>query len=152
MWDRKILSFWLPAMVALVALLGALFVLAGCSTREGAKNPVVTVVANEWGFTPSTNSAKAGQITLEVVNQGRAAHEVVVLRADLAVDALLVEANGAKVNESALGQQIVGEVEDIGSGQTKSVTLNLSSGRYVLICNLPGHYKAGMVSELTVTS
>lgn len=31
------------------------------------------------------------------------------------------------------------------------VTLDLQPGRYELLCNLPGHYRAGMYTELTVT-
>lgn len=138
--------------LVLSSLALASLLLIGCSTGLAATAPAtVSVIANEWGFTPGSSSVQAGQVALEVVNQGLAAHEVVVLRTDLAADALLVEANGAEVNESALGQQVVGEVEDVGSGQTKSLTLELTPGRYVLICNLPGHYKAGMVSELIVT-
>lgn len=30
-------------------------------------------------------------------------------------------------------------------------TLDLPAGRYELICNLPGHYAAGMYTELTVS-
>ena len=30
------------------------------------------------------------------------------------------------------------------SGQTRRLALTLNAGRYVLICNVPGHYKAGM--------
>ena len=30
------------------------------------------------------------------------------------------------------------------------MTLTLAPGRYELICNLPGHYAAGMFTELTV--
>jgi hypothetical protein len=30
------------------------------------------------------------------------------------------------------------------------VTLHLAPGRYELICNLPGHYAAGMFAELDV--
>ena len=44
----------------------------------------------------------------------------------------------------------VGGVEDIAGGRSKKLSLNLSKGHYVLICNLPGHYAAGMRADLTV--
>ena len=31
------------------------------------------------------------------------------------------------------------------------LTVNLEAGAYALICNLPGHYAEGMVTEFTVT-
>lgn len=137
--------FLIPGL-ALVSLL----LVIGCATPARAGNSVVHVTANEWNMTTDSSSVQAGQITLEVVNQGLAPHEVVLLKTDLATDALKIKANGAEVDESASGE-VMGEVEDIESGQTKSLTLNLAPGRYVLTCNVLGHYKAGMVTVLEVT-
>ncbi|MBI2170603.1 MAG: cupredoxin domain-containing protein [Chloroflexi bacterium] len=128
--------------------LSLLFLMASCTTAAEAST--VRVTANEWSLAPDRSSVRAGQVTLEAMNQGRAGHEVVVLKTDLAADALKLKANGAEVDESASGE-VVGEVEDIGSGQTKSVTLNLAPGRYVLTCNILGHYHAGMVTVLEVS-
>jgi uncharacterized cupredoxin-like copper-binding protein len=33
----------------------------------------------------------------------------------------------------------------------KTITLDLKPGVYLLICNVPGHYAAGMWTPLTVT-
>ena len=44
----------------------------------------------------------------------------------------------------------VGETGDLAVGKTKSVTLNLKPGHYALICNLPGHYKAGQHTDFRV--
>ena len=44
----------------------------------------------------------------------------------------------------------VGEVEEIAGGRSKRLSLNLSKGHYALICNLPGHYAAGMRADFTV--
>lgn len=41
--------------------------------------------------------------------------------------------------------------EGIAPGAVGWVTLTLGSGRYELVCNLPGHYAAGMSTELDVT-
>ena len=43
-----------------------------------------------------------------------------------------------------------GEGDGIRSGQLGWVTENLSPGHYELVCNLPGHYAAGMWTELVV--
>ena len=41
--------------------------------------------------------------------------------------------------------------DGIAPGAAGWVTLHLDPGRYELICNLPGHYAAGMYAELDVT-
>ena len=47
--------------------------------------------------------------------------------------------------------QLVAIVEDIAPGKNKRVTLKLAPGRYVLICNQPGHYSMGLHTSLLVT-
>ena len=42
------------------------------------------------------------------------------------------------------------EAEKIDTGGLKSINLNLPAGKYVFICNLPGHYKLGMHATFTV--
>jgi uncharacterized cupredoxin-like copper-binding protein len=44
----------------------------------------------------------------------------------------------------------VSETGNIRPGATKTVTITLAKGRYALICNLPGHFAAGMNAGLTV--
>ncbi len=128
--------------------LSLLFLMTSCT--KAAEASTVRVTANEWSLMPDSSSVRAGQVTFETLNQGRAGHEVVVLKTALAADALKVKANGAEVDEIGSGQ-IIGELEDIGAGQTKSMTLILAPGRYVLVCNILGHYYAGMVTVLEVS-
>ena len=35
-------------------------------------------------------------------------------------------------------------------GQSKSESIDLKPGKYVFVCNIPGHYKDGMAGQLTV--
>ena len=44
----------------------------------------------------------------------------------------------------------VGEVGDVKPGTAKTLTLALKPGHYALICNLPGHYKAGQFADFSV--
>lgn len=96
-----------------------------------------------------TGSVKAGPVTFEVSNAPGASltHELVVLKTDLAADKLPIT-NG-HVPESRFKK--MGEVEDVTPGKNKHVTLKLAPGRYVLICNRPGHYSMGMHASLVVT-
>ena len=43
------------------------------------------------------------------------------------------------------------ELGDLKPGKSGTMTLDLKAGRYLLFCNKPGHYKAGMYHVLTVT-
>lgn len=44
-----------------------------------------------------------------------------------------------------------GEIEEFKPGLTKRITLTLKPGKYVLLCNVPGHYKRGQAISLVVT-
>jgi hypothetical protein len=41
--------------------------------------------------------------------------------------------------------------DGIAPGTAGWTTLTLAAGRYELVCNLPGHYAAGMYTELHLT-
>jgi uncharacterized cupredoxin-like copper-binding protein len=66
---------------------------------------------------------------------------------------LTLVACGGKVDEVASGTAI-GMIEEssLGSGESANATFDLSPGKYVLICNLSGHYKDGMYAGFTVTA
>ena len=55
------------------------------------------------------------------------------------------------VEEDAQGLEVVDEQEDIGAGETRALAVNLQPGKYVLICNTPGHYQLGMHTGFSVT-
>jgi hypothetical protein len=41
--------------------------------------------------------------------------------------------------------------DDIAVGTIKTFHIARAAGRYVMVCNLPGHYQAGMHAAFTVT-
>ncbi|WP_229841725.1 sulfocyanin-like copper-binding protein [Streptomyces brasiliensis] len=104
---------------------------------------------------PATVSA--GVVSLWVLNTGAMAHEVVVLRlpSGQGIGERPIGPDG-KVNEAgSLGEASrscgTGEGDGIAPGTMAWTTLTLRPGRYELVCNLPGHYLAGMYTELDVT-
>ncbi|MCB0866788.1 MAG: hypothetical protein KDB58_13825 [Solirubrobacterales bacterium] len=52
------------------------------------------------------------------------------------------------VDEDALN--VRGEVSETPPGESGKVALNLKRGKYVMFCNVPGHYSQGMYGKLTV--
>jgi uncharacterized cupredoxin-like copper-binding protein len=70
------------------------------------------------------------------------------LRSDHAANALPRE--GDEVAEAAAGK-LLDEAEDIAPGKTVTLKVSLQPGRYVIICNLTGHYARGMRAAFRVT-
>jgi uncharacterized cupredoxin-like copper-binding protein len=117
---------------------------ASAATASGAKlGHTVDASLNEWSITTKAPEVKAGKVTISATNDGAAPHELVVLKTDKPADSL---GNGSRVSE----KDSVGEVSDVKPGKSGKTTLDLKPGKYVLICNLPGHYMQGMKASLTV--
>jgi len=128
-----------------VASIGALTLLSAC----GGDNGGVGVTLADFSVTPDENSASAGDVTFDVTNDAEQTHEFVVFKTDLAPDQLPTNEDG-DVDEEGEGVELIDEIEDIEGGSDESLTVNLDSGNYVLICNLPGHYAQGMHAAFTV--
>jgi uncharacterized cupredoxin-like copper-binding protein len=103
----------------------------------------VGVGLGQFYIRPSAKAAAAGRVTFAVRNQGAITHELVVLKTDKPAGDLL---KGARADETGN----VGETGDLAPGASKTINLKLAAGHYALICNLPGHYKAGQYLDFTV--
>ncbi|NMM35272.1 MAG: hypothetical protein HHJ13_15010 [Phycicoccus sp.] len=99
----------------------------------------------------------AGSVSFVATNFGSIDHELAILplgdnqRAGLrpiGADSKISE-EGSLGEASASGR--AGAGDGIRPGSSGWVTLTLAPGRYELVCNLPGHYGAGMSTELTVS-
>jgi uncharacterized cupredoxin-like copper-binding protein len=136
----------LPVLTAL-ALCPALP--AACGGDDGgaagaASSGATTVTATDFAFSETELTEKAGDVALTLKNDGKAPHELVVIKTDAAPDALPVK--DGRVPEDGT----VGEIEEVEGGATGQHTFKLSPGSYVYVCNLPGHYGKGMRGKLTV--
>ncbi len=102
------------------------------------------------GIRLSAPSAPAGDVTFEVTNTSKdTIHEMIVmLPSDPAKPLPFIEAEN-RVDEDAAGDK--GEVSELDPGASGSLTLPLQPGKYVLICNVPGHFASGMWTEFEVT-
>jgi uncharacterized cupredoxin-like copper-binding protein len=118
---------------------------AGCGSSSDAKktDDPLAVKLSEWKIAPSATTAQAGKVKITADNTGSQTHELVVVRTDKPAASL---GSGKQVSEKGS----VGEISDLKAGATAGKTFDLSPGHYALICNLPGHYTAGMRADLTV--
>jgi uncharacterized cupredoxin-like copper-binding protein len=115
--------------------------LAFGSAGEAAK---VNVKLIEFKLLPSAKKVAPGKVTFTVSNAGQLAHEFVVLSTRTPAAKLPTSAMAAKETGR------VGEIARLVPGARKTLTLTLRPGHYALICNLPGHYKAGQLADLSV--
>jgi uncharacterized cupredoxin-like copper-binding protein len=131
-------------LLGLLAVLAAVIAAVAVATTSSAASKSAKVTVSDFKVAVSPKSAAHGKVTLTVKNAGDMEHELIVIKTSTAAGKLPVKGKSASEKGS------VGEVEDIAGGKSKKLTLNLKKGHYVLICNLPGHYKAGMHADFTV--
>lgn len=107
---------------------------------------IVPVTLHEWSVVTEPGVAPPGISLFQVANTGTQTHELLVVRSDLAAAALPVR--DGLVDTDAV--QVAGRIEGIARGERAEAEIALEAGAYVLLCNLPGHYEAGMRVAFTV--
>lgn len=145
--------------VALCVATGGM-VVAGCGDDDGGDGGGTTtqqsggnnleIRMDDYSFTPKDATATAGRVKITAPNDGKVVHELVLLKTNR--DPGSFDVSGGEVDEKALedsGAEIPGEIADVPPGESKSMTVDLTAGKYAMICNLPGHYQRGMYGSLT---
>jgi uncharacterized cupredoxin-like copper-binding protein len=135
--------------VTALALLAAL-------VAAPARADTAEVAVSLWGDSTDMNGmgikldktlVKSGTVVFKVKNDAFVEpHEMVVVKTpdgDIPYDPAK-----RRVKESKL--KSVGEVGDLKPGKAKDLKLKLAPGKYVLLCNISGHYMAGMQAPFTV--
>ncbi|HVL99501.1 MAG TPA: plastocyanin/azurin family copper-binding protein [Egibacteraceae bacterium] len=97
----------------------------GGNGEAGGETFTFVAVDIDWGDHPS--ELPAGDVTLELDNQGGIFHDLVI---------------------EELGNEVVAEAE---GGETDSGTVTLEPGEYTIFCDVPGHRQAGMETTVTVS-
>jgi len=142
-----------------VGLVAALLAVAGCSSGgvAGATSVAATAKSadaslSEFKIALDNSNLAAGSVTFTVANKGTIAHEFVVLKTDLSPDAIPSNGEGGIEEEGNEKIEVIDEAEDIAPGVTTSLTVDLKPGRYLVMCNVPGHFIGGMHASVQVTS
>ncbi len=117
---------------------------------EDAGTPVSATEA-EFKIVLGSSTVPAGALTFSIANKGAIAHEFVIARSDDVAGALPT-ADDTTVDEESESVVHITETEDIQPSTVRVVTTRLSPGRYVVFCNIPGHYAAGMHASFTVVA
>ena len=123
--------------------------LAGCGgSGKAAGGTTIGITERDFHIATTTTRVKAGSVTLRIHNAGPDEHELIV--APERRDGLALRADGFTVSEESIESSEPGSIEPQQPDRTELLSVRLKPGRYVLFCNMEGHYMAGMHTVLVV--
>lgn len=136
----------------MVAALG----LAGCAADPtdmsdgGDGGPDTETVSNkitgsvqEWKVAVSAQTANEGEVIFAIANFGTMAHEFLVVKTDFEDGKIPLGADN-RFDEELDGLTVVDEIPEWPVNTAGVLKVDLKEGNYQLLCNIAGHYAAGM--------
>lgn len=145
-----------------IAACAAVVTLSSCDSNDdgddgGNGGTEVNVSLAEYSVTPSDATVDDGSVTFVVTNNGQEGHEFIVVKTDLAPNALPTEGDGS-YEEDGAGTDVIDEIAFVAPGATQRLTVDLEDGNYVLLCNFvmtedgvpEAHYAMGMRTAFSV--
>ena len=139
-----------------VALLLVLAVAAttGCSssTGAGANGSRVDVTVKDFDVVTSRKTVPAGTVDFHITNHGPSTHEINVDRTRYSTGYIPRQRDGLTADESAAGLRRIDSIEQLNLHDDQDLIVRLRPGRYVLWCNLEGHYLGGMHETIDVVA
>jgi uncharacterized cupredoxin-like copper-binding protein len=119
-------------------------------TSPAQQQAFIPAALSEWHIAAPT-TIKAGSVILQAANFGTIQHELLVFQSDLAPSAYPLDKDG-NIIEDGPGINLVSDGDNLDPGTTQTRTADLTQpGSYLFVCNIPGHFKAGMYSPIAVT-
>ena len=137
---------WTALAAALAAIAIVTSACAAAGPADTSEVPSVYVDISDYKIATDHPTIAAGHVVVGIRNHAAMAHELKVIKTDLAPDELPVDGATAKASEDGK----VGELLNIAAGASRKLVLELTPGKYVLICNIAGHYQLGMRVGLDV--
>jgi uncharacterized cupredoxin-like copper-binding protein len=122
--------------------------IASAAAPSAPETTGATVSLTEWKVTVA-GTIKSGKTDLTITNAGVAPHEFLVFKSDLKPSAYPTDAAG-DIKEEGAGVKLVSDGENIDPAGTQARTVDLTPGTYLFVCNIPGHFKQGMFTVVTV--
>ena len=111
--------------------------------------PGLNLANATMGIKALPGAVKAGKVTFNVKNDSKdTIHEMIVMHLADPGKPLPYIDSANRVDEDKAGDK--GEVSELDPGKSGTLTVDLIAGKYLLVCNVPGHYAAGMWAEFTV--
>ncbi len=127
----------------LVAVLGLVMLLAACSSSSQQPSTDINVTMTDFQYSPRVFTVPAGQtITFHASNNGAVEHTFVIMKLGTAAIEKFTDADQANVYWQT----------KVGPGQSAAETFTAPNepGEYQVVCDIPGHFQAGMIASLVV--
>jgi uncharacterized cupredoxin-like copper-binding protein len=121
---------------------------ASAAPASAATAIAPTVTLTEWSVVVA-GTIKAGKTQITSTNSGVIQHEMLIFKSDLAASAYPKDAKG-DIKEEGKGITLVSDGENIDPAGSQVRQVDLTPGTYLFVCNIPGHFKAGMSTVVTV--
>jgi Copper binding proteins, plastocyanin/azurin family len=115
-------------------------------SASASSGPAVSLT--EWKVAVS-GTIKSGKTDLKISDVGAAPHELLVFKSDLDPSAYPTDKAGDIV-EDGPGIKLLSDGDNIDPGAAQTRTVDLAPGKYLFVCNIPGHFKQGMFTVVTV--
>lgn len=103
----------------------------------------VKITEKEFKMTPSATSVAAGKVTFKIKNAGALDHTFDIVKTSLPVAKL-------PVKHDRVTLKLLATSGPFKPGKSGTLNITLTPGKYVLFCNVAGHYKAGQRLAFTV--
>lgn len=102
-------------------------------------------------FKVGVSPTLAAQKTIfQISNDGNQVHELLVFKTDLDPSQRPTATSG-DINEEGAGITKVSDGDNLDPGKSQARTVDLTkAGKYLFVCNLPGHFKLGMFTTVVV--
>ena len=116
----------------------------------------VDITLHEWGISPAAIEVEAGTVVFNISNDGpEDPHELVLIRIGDTAIADIPVVDGMVPEDEV---DFVDELEEIEVGASGTLEVDLSAGRYLLLCNIveeeddgpESHFELGMRALLVV--
>ncbi len=110
----------------------------------------MTVVAKDFKVSATSDHWPVGDVRVVFHNLGPDTHELLMFAATDRAAALPLRPDGVTVDEDSARMHAVIDEKGTPAGASQTVTVHLAPGHYVILCNMSGHYMAGMRQDVTV--
>ena len=95
-------------------------------------------------------SVPAGKVEFDVSNAAmKTGHEMILVKLANKGETLPLDPAKHRIDEKAI--KSLGEVSNLKAGANGILKASVTPGDYILICNIKGHYEAGMAAPFVVT-
>jgi len=122
---------------------------ASASTPPASPASGATVTLAEWKVAVG-GTIKSGKTNLTISDVGVAQHELLIFKSNLDASAYPTDAAGDIIEKGA-GVTLVSDGDNIDPSGSQTRAIDLAPGKYLFVCNIPGHFKQGMFTVVTVT-